>query len=302
MLLDGMPGRTPKKSNPWVKAAFAGALLLLALLFIGYLGLKIFLDAPREAPEAERVLSAQADLPFQVLIPAYLPKQFNREKMELITAQLGPQGEAMVQLVYKTRQGNSLTISEWLPSGQGSGQVAAHVMSCLCVCLSGGQCNMTGMELVVGQVRVKVEFSAPNILTYNEFQFVLETLGPAANSQVYASIEDVPLSFSVPPAVEIPVNAEGVQELTLVVSPQGYTPVHFSVKKDIPVRLVFRQLGQVGCGNELILQWSARKSATLLLASPSDEQVLEFTPAEAGEFRFHCPHYIYQGVMTVLEE
>ena len=36
----------------------------------------------------------------------------------------------------------------------------------------------------------------------------------------------------------------------LVVSPGGYNPVHFAVKKDLPVRLIFTQLGDVGCGNE----------------------------------------------------
>jgi plastocyanin domain-containing protein len=132
-------------------------------------------------------------------------------------------------------------------------------------------------------------------------QFVLDTLGPAANRQVYSSIEDVPLSFSVPPPVEVPMGEDGVQELTLVVSPQGYSPVHFAVKRDVPVRLIFRQLGYVGCGNELIFPWGKRDTTTLILASEADKRVLEFTPGEAGEFQFHCPHFIYRGVMTVTE-
>jgi plastocyanin domain-containing protein len=132
-------------------------------------------------------------------------------------------------------------------------------------------------------------------------QFVLETLGPAANRQIYSSVQDVPLSLSMPEPVEAPVNSAGVQELTLVVSPQGYSPVHFAVKKGIPVRLSFRQLGQVGCGNELIFQWGSRESKTLILDSPADQETLEFTPAQAGEFRFNCPHLIYRGLMTVTE-
>ncbi len=148
-------------------------------------------------------------------------------------------------------------------------------------------------------VRVKVEFSSPNLLPYDELQFVLDTLGPAANRQIYSSIEDVPLSFSVPPPVEISIGSDGVQELTLVVTPEGYSPVHFSVKKDVPVRLIFRQLGEVGCGNELMIEWGRGKDATLTLDSPNDKKVLEFTPGQAGEFRFNCPHLIYRGVMTV---
>jgi hypothetical protein len=219
--------------------------------------------------------------------------------MEIITDRPGPNEEEMIQLIYSTRKGYSLTLSEWIPLTRGSDKVAPHVRQCLCICQTGKQCNMVGMELNVGSVRVKVEFSTPNLLAYDQLQFVLDTLGPAANRQVYSSVEDVPLSFSMPPPVEVPIGSDGVQELTLVVTPEGYSPVHFAVKKDVPVRLIFRQLGQVGCGNELIFQWGARESATLILASPSEKQILEFTPGKSGEFRFNCPHLIYRGVMTV---
>ena len=36
--------------------------------------------APKEAPEAQKVLDLQAGMPFQILIPAYLPKQFRARK------------------------------------------------------------------------------------------------------------------------------------------------------------------------------------------------------------------------------
>jgi hypothetical protein len=286
-------------------------ILVLAILAGGSFWLaRDYFTQPREAPEAERVLSAQAALPFQVLIPAYLPRWFEREAVEILTGQPGPNGEEMVRLIYSTRDGYSLTFSEWLPeepAGSGSG-----TKRCICLCTSrrrshaqaGHQasgCSMLGMELAVGAVHVKVEFSTPNLMPYEELQFVLETLGPAANRQVYSSIEDVPLSLAMPEPVDVPLDSEGVQELTLVVSPQGYTPVHFAVKKDLPVRLIFRQLGEVGCGNELIFQWGRRENATLILDSPSDQEIVEFTPSQAGEFRFNCPHLIYRGLMTVTD-
>jgi hypothetical protein len=267
-------------------------MLLLGILLLT----KDLLSKPREAPEAERVLAVQAAMPFQLLIPAYLPEVFDRERVEILTDQRGPNGEEMIRLVYPMRGGYSLTLSEWLPAAQDS-----NAKRCLCACTNRKQCNMLGMELGVGAVRVKVEYSAPNLLPYEELQLVLETLGPAANRQVYSSIQDVPLSVSMPPAVQVPLGADGVQEVTLVVSPTGYTPVHFSVKKDVPVRLIFRQLGYVGCGNELIFQWGKRDTATLILASEADKQSLEFTPGEAGEFQLHCPHFIYRGLMTVTE-
>jgi plastocyanin domain-containing protein len=36
-----------------------------------------------------------------------------------------------------------------------------------------------------------------------------------------------------PPPVEIKVNDQGVQELTLVVTPGGYSPLRFAVKKGV---------------------------------------------------------------------
>ena len=300
-MLNGMPGPASKKSNPLRKGLLIGILILIPLLIAGVFWLTISLSKPREAPEAGRVLSAQTEMPFQVLIPAYMPKLFNREKVQIITDQPGPNGEKMIQLIYPTRRGDSLTLSEWLPSTQGSGKAVSDVVRCICVCQTNQQCTMVGMELSVGSVKIKVEFSTPNLIVHDQMQFMLNTLGPATNRQVYSSMEDVPLSFSVPPPVEIPVGPAGVQEVTLVVSPEGYTPVHFAVKKDVPVRLIFRQLGQVGCGNELIFQWEKRNVTTLVLESEADKQVLEFTPGEAGEFPFNCPHLIYRGVMTVTD-
>jgi len=301
-MLTGMPGTTPrKKSKPFRIGWLFLAFVLILLLLSGLIWLKLNESKPREAPEAERVLSAQTGMPFQVLIPAYMPKLFIRKEAEIITDKPGPNGEKMIQIIYSTRKGDTLTLSEWTPSNQGAAKVLSNIMNCLCVCVSEQQCRMLGMELNKDSVRVRIEFSAPNLLFYEEIQFMLDTLGPATNSQVFSSLEDVPLSFSVPPPVEVPVGTNGVQELTLVVSPTGYTPVHFSVKKDVPVRLIFRQLGYVGCGNELIFPWGARESETIILASEADKQTLEFTPNEAGEFQFHCPHFIYRGVMTVTE-
>ena len=73
----------------------------------------------REAPEADSVLSAQLEMPFQVLIPAYLPTTFIREKIQVSADKIGPHGEPMIKLVYPTRRGDTLTFYEWLPSDQG---------------------------------------------------------------------------------------------------------------------------------------------------------------------------------------
>jgi hypothetical protein len=104
---------------------------------------------------------------------------------------------------------------------------------------------------------------------------------------------------ALPPAEVVPVNADGVQEVFLVISRSGYTPAHFAVKAGVPVRVVFRQLGYVPGGNILLVRWGAQQEQYLTLNSLNDTQVLEFTPQEPGDFRFNCPHYWYEGAMTV---
>jgi plastocyanin domain-containing protein len=106
---------------------------------------------------------------------------------------------------------------------------------------------------------------------------------------------------NLPPAEEIPVGPDGVQDIKLVVSRSGYTPVHLSVKAGVPVRLTFRQLGYVPGGNELNVRWGPTEGTYIMLASISDTRVLEFTPKVPGEYRYSCPHEWYWGVMTVRE-
>jgi hypothetical protein len=249
-----------------------------------------------EAPEAEMVLGAQIEMPFQVLIPAFLPRSFMREELQINTENVGPQGQPMIELVYPTRRGETLTFYEWLPTDQ---EIQQSATAGRCSCGSQAAVPSTDTSAQDDPLRVVGKVSSPDLITSEEARFVLDTLGPATNQQIFTSVKEVPLAYSLPPPVEVPINEAGIQEVTLVVTPSGYSPEHFAVKVDVPVVLTFRQLGQVGCGNELIFQWEKNETASLYLAFPTETQTLEFTPGETGEFPFNCPHYIYRGVMTV---
>ncbi len=289
---------TAQHKNSLRRKALVGGIFIvcIGLLFAGYLLLRNRLTQPREAPEAEIVLNAQVEMPFQVLIPAYLPKSFLRERAQVNIDQVGPQGEPMVELIYPTRHGDTLTLYEWLPSEQDAGGQRTY---CKCACVSRMNCNTAEMGLSIGPLRLMVNVSAPDMLTSQELIFIIDTLGPAMNRQIYSSMKEVPVSDTVPEAVNVPINADGVQEVTLVVTPNGYSPVHFAVQRGVPVILTFRQTGYVGCGDELIFQWGEDESTTLKLRAANDVQTLEFTPGETGDFRFNCPHLFYRGVMTV---
>lgn len=283
----------PSRRKTWLVVMVIASVCIVSL---GFLYIRSRQDRSREAPEAETVLNAQLEMPFQILIPAYLPKSFVRDRTKISLDKVGPQGEPMAQLVYTTRRGDTLEIYEWLPEGE---EVQGQGSYCKCVCMSSTECHPAEIGVEVGALRVMAKVSSPVMLTSAEARAILDTLGPAVNSQIYSSLKQVPVAYSVSPAVEVPVNAGGKQVLTLVVTPNGYSPEHFSVQKGVPVVLTFRQTGLVGCGNELILQWGEDQTATLELASISDVQTLEFLPDESGDFTFNCPHLIYRGVMTV---
>lgn len=290
---------------------------LLAGVLAGFVWLSS-LSEPREAPESEAVLTAQIDLPFQVLIPAYLPRIVDRAGVQIDTSQPGPGGEPMIRLVYPLLQalgqsyppGTTLELREWLPNEQASGLPSDQdvtstqplFLRCNCRMLSTEQCTPNEVEVSIGELRALITVSAANALSMQQINVIYDTLGPATNrQQVYSSMQEVPVTLTVPDAEEIPLNAEGIQEVTLVVTPNGYDPVHFAVKRGVPVRFIFRQVGYVSCGNELIFQYGENQIKILVLATQNDRQVFEFIPTQAGEFPFNCPHLIYRGVMTVHE-
>lgn len=283
-----------------------GLLGVLVLVLGGWLIANGRASEPKEAPEAQRILDLQAGMPFQILIPAFLPKDFDRPAMEIDVNQAGPGGEPMVQLTYRTKEGAPLFIREWVPVNPDkeilSGSRPVQTKWGQGWFLRQGE-GLIAIWVDVGPLRASIYTTHQDVVPMEELLAVAEAMGPASNRQVFDFIVDPPKVRAVepPPPLEIPVNAEGVQEVDLIVTPGGYSPLRFAVKKGVPVRLTFRQLGRVGCGNELNFPTGPEQYAALKLYSESDEQVLEYTPQEAGEFQFYCAHLMYKGLVTVRE-
>jgi hypothetical protein len=283
---------------------FVGGVILVGLLALGVWGARSRAQAPRDAPEASLVFSVQGDMPFQILIPAYLPPEFDRGKMEITVDQSGPGGEPMVQLAYPTAQGAVLFVREWVPINPDMEILAAsrpvETKWGRGWLLTQGD-SLAALWVDIGPLRTSVYTSNVEIVPRERILEIAETLGPASSQQVFTFSVATPAikEMAPPPPVEIPINDQGVQEFTLVVTPGGYDPLRFSVKAGVPVRMTFRQLGQVGCGNELIFPDNPQSPNSLRLDNESDKQVLEFTPQQVGEFQFFCSHRMYRGVMTV---
>ena len=281
-----------------------GVIIIISLLSLGGWWAKSKAHAPHDAPEASLVFNVQANMPFQILIPAYLPPEFDREKMEITVNQSGPGGEPMVQLAYHTAQGAILFVRQWVPVNPDM-EILATSRPVETKWGKGWllmqEDSLVALWVDIGPLRASVYSPSVDLLPRERILEIAETLGPASSQQVFSFEVATPVikEMAPPPAVEIIINDQGVQEFTLVVTPGGYDPLRFSVKVGVPVRMTFRQLGQVGCGNELIFPDNPQSPSSLSLATENDAKVLEFTPQQVGDFQFFCSHRMYRGVMTV---
>lgn len=281
-----------------------GVLVGLGLIAGAWMVIRGRAEAPHEAPEAQKVLDVQAHMPFQILIPAYMPKEFERENMQIDVSQSGPGGEAMVQLVYRTRKGSALFIREWVPVNPEKEILAASRP--IETTWGQGWLLRQGEGLIaiwidIGPLRASIYTQDQSLVSKEQLLAMAENMGPASNRQVFSFILEPPEIRAVepPPPLEIPVNEQGIQEVDLIVTPGGYSPLRFSIQAGVPVRITFRQLGRVGCGNEINIPYGPGLSAALKLDDPQDKAIFEFTPQQAGEFQFFCPHLMYRGIMTV---
>ncbi len=281
-----------------------GLCLAIIALAVGIWWVSSRQPTSREAPEAEKVFAVQANMPFQILIPAYLPADFDRAGVEITVTESGPGGEPMTQLAYHTRQGATVFVREWVPVNPDMEILAGSRP--IQTKWGEGWLLTQGNSLVaawvdIGPLRVSIYTHNLDVLPKEYLVKAAETMGPASNQQVFSFVAEPPkvTNMPAPAPFEVKINDQGVQELTLVVTPGGYSPLRFAVKQGVPVKLVFRMLGQVGCGNELVFPADPQNPSALALQSESDEQVLEFTPQTVGQFEFHCAHYMYRGIMTV---
>lgn len=86
----------------------------------------------------------------------------------------------------------------------------------------------------------------------------------------------------------------GVQE-QLVIVKGGYTPDTIIVKRDLPVRLIFKREENSSC-SEMVLLPDFDKSLKL----PEGEEVsVEFVPKQVGEFEFACQMGMLRGKLIV---
>ncbi len=86
-----------------------------------------------------------------------------------------------------------------------------------------------------------------------------------------------------------------VQEITITVASNGYSPRSIDLAKNVPVRLTLKTSNTRGCSRAFVIP--KYKIETLL--PETGEEVVEFTPTEAGTVAFSCSMGMYTGKFNV---
>ena len=88
----------------------------------------------------------------------------------------------------------------------------------------------------------------------------------------------------------------GVQEVRMRETAAGYQPNSFTVAKDAPVKWIITAEAPYSCASSIILsKYNIRKNLV------AGENIIEFTPTEAGKLKFSCSMGMYTGVFNVVD-
>lgn len=262
---------------------------------------------PTEPPESVKVMEAQRLTGnFGILIPAYLPKGFDRAGMEIKVNPAGPTGDPAVDMIYRTRKGEALFLRQWVPANPEL-EILANSRPIETkwgkgLLLTQGQA-LLALWVDIGPLRVSLSTSDVDIVSREKLLLTANTLGLANDILVQDFITELPVIQGVepPPPFEVALNADGVQELNLTITPGGYSPMRFAVQSGIPVKINYRAIGEVGCGDTLIFPISADETVAKQITDETPLHIIEFTPQAPGEYGFKCSANHFRGIMTVRE-
>lgn len=88
----------------------------------------------------------------------------------------------------------------------------------------------------------------------------------------------------------------GLQQVTITITNDGYTPKKITVKAGIPVQLTLQSNNVYTCALSFVLKEFGIKT----FLKSTDTQTFTFTPQRKGSFTFACSMGMYSGVMEVI--
>jgi uncharacterized protein len=133
------------------------------------------------------------------------------------------------------------------------------------------------------------KFSGLVIIVFAIFN-IANGLGLTGFNLSYGQAENVNLSD---PNVIL---ENGIQIVRMKELANGYSPNRFTVKKDIPVKWVIDAEAPYSCASSLVMsKFNIKKNLV------KGENIIEFTPREAGRIPFSCSMGMYTGSFNVIE-
>lgn len=89
----------------------------------------------------------------------------------------------------------------------------------------------------------------------------------------------------------------GVQIVRMTQTSSGYSPNSFTIKKGIPVKWIVTSEDAFTCAASIVSsKLGIRKNLE------AGENIIEFTPTEAGQVKFTCSMGMYSGVFNIVDE
>ena len=76
----------------------------------------------------------------------------------------------------------------------------------------------------------------------------------------------------------------------------AYAPNTFTVKKGVTVRWIITSESEYSCASTIIVP-----SLGISRSLKAGENIIEFTPTQAGSIAFSCSMGMYQGIFHVIE-
>jgi plastocyanin domain-containing protein len=108
------------------------------------------------------------------------------------------------------------------------------------------------------------------------------------------AIRGIDINFLAKPEVGQVVNTANAQVINMTIDYSGYSPNSFKLKKGVPVKWIIDGTKASGCTNGIM-----SPDLNIRENIHSGENIIEFTPEEAGTFNFSCFMGMVRGKFIV---
>lgn len=92
------------------------------------------------------------------------------------------------------------------------------------------------------------------------------------------------------------VEKNGVQNVTIDIQNNGYSPSYIRVKKGLPVQLTLRSNKVYSCA----LSFNLKAFGIREFLNATDQKTISFTPDKSGKYQYTCSMGMYTGVLEVI--